>query len=159
LCSLRGGLERRAFSVLWEITPEFDIIDSKTRFCKSVIKSSAAMTYEAAQKAIDDCSRSDACARDLRCRRVIVVGRGGSLTLGRTMLAFAKRRKEQRIARGCLTLASAEVKFEFDSETHENITDVHEYAPLQLFDGACVALIASTCVGTRCSRRTAWWKK
>jgi exosome complex exonuclease DIS3/RRP44 len=156
---LRGGLERRAFSVLWEITPEFDIIDSKTRFCKSVIKSSAAMTYEAAQKAIDDCSRSDACARDLRCRRVIVVGRGGSLTLGRTMLAFAKRRKEQRIARGCLTLASAEVKFEFDSETHENITDVHEYAPLQLVDGACVALIASTCVGTLCSRQTAWWKK
>lgn len=45
------------------------------------------------------------------------------------MLAFAKRRKEQRVARGCLTLASAEVKFEFDSETHENITDVHEYAP------------------------------
>ena len=65
-CSLRGGLERRAFSVLWEITPEFDIIEAKTRFCKSVIKSSAAMTYEAAQKAIDDGSRSDACARDLR---------------------------------------------------------------------------------------------
>ena len=42
-------------------------------------------------------------------------------------MAFAKRRKEQRISRGCLTLASAEVKFEFDSETHENITDVHEY--------------------------------
>ena len=50
------------------------------------------------------------------------------MTLGRTMLAFAKRRKEQRIARGCLTLASAEVKFEFDSETHENIVDVHECA-------------------------------
>jgi exoribonuclease R len=50
------------------------------------------------------------------------------LTRDRTMLAFAKRRKEQRIARGCLTLASAEVKFEFDSETHENITDVHECA-------------------------------
>jgi hypothetical protein len=45
----------------------------------------------------------------------------------RIMLAFAKRRKEHRIARGCLTLASAEVKFEFDSETHDNITDVHEY--------------------------------
>ncbi len=66
LCSLRGGLERRAFSVLWEITPEFDIIEAKTRFCKSVIKSSAALTYEAAQNAIDDRSRSDACARDLR---------------------------------------------------------------------------------------------
>ena len=66
MCSLRGGLERRAFSVLWEITPDFDIIESKTRFCKSVIKSSAAMTYEAAQVAIDDSSRSDACARDLR---------------------------------------------------------------------------------------------
>ncbi len=46
----------------------------------------------------------------------------------RIMLAFAKRRKEQRVTRGCLTLASAEVKFEFDSETHENITDVHECA-------------------------------
>jgi exosome complex exonuclease DIS3/RRP44 len=66
LCSLVGGLERRAFSVLWEITPDFDILEAKTRFCKSVIKSSAAMTYEAAQLAIDDSSRSDACARDLR---------------------------------------------------------------------------------------------
>ena len=51
----------------------------------------------------------------------------------RIMLAFAKRRKEHRIARGCLTLASAEVKFEFDSETHDNITDVHEYASRNVY--------------------------
>ena len=47
LCSLRGGVERFAFSCVWEMTKEADIVS--TKFHKSIIKSRAAMTYEMAQ--------------------------------------------------------------------------------------------------------------
>ena len=42
LCSLRGGVERFAFSCVWEIKPDTaDIVT--TKFCKSIIKSKLAM--------------------------------------------------------------------------------------------------------------------
>lgn len=37
LCSLRGGEERFAFSVIWELTKDAEILD--TKFMKSVIRS------------------------------------------------------------------------------------------------------------------------
>ena len=64
LCSLRGGEERFAFSVIWEIDHEANII--KTDFCKSIIRSRRAMTYEEAQFKIDDQSAHDALALSLR---------------------------------------------------------------------------------------------
>jgi len=57
ICSLRGGEERLAFSVLWEVTPEADIV--ATRFTKSLIRSRAAMTYAEAQSRIDDARLTD----------------------------------------------------------------------------------------------------
>ena len=48
LCSLVGGEERLAFSVIWEITRDtHETIN--TRFCKSVIRSRAALSYGDAQ--------------------------------------------------------------------------------------------------------------
>jgi exosome complex exonuclease DIS3/RRP44 len=48
LCSLVGGVERLAFSCIWEMNPKTaEIINVK--FHKSVIKSKNALTYEAAQ--------------------------------------------------------------------------------------------------------------
>lgn len=44
LCSLRGGVERFAFSCIWEMDEEANIFE--TRYHKSVIKSKKAMTYE-----------------------------------------------------------------------------------------------------------------
>ena len=44
LCSLRGGVERFAFSCVWEMTPQAEVVS--TKFHKSVIKSNAAYTYE-----------------------------------------------------------------------------------------------------------------
>lgn len=40
----RGGVERLAFSVLWEMNSDAEILS--TRFTKSVIRSSAALTYQ-----------------------------------------------------------------------------------------------------------------
>ena len=51
LCSLRGNVERLAFSVVWELTPEAEPVHLD--FTKSIICSRAALTYEAAQNRID----------------------------------------------------------------------------------------------------------
>lgn len=64
LCSLRGEEERFAFSCIWEIDPNANIIN--TRFCKSIICSRQAMTYEEAQLKIDDATQQDAIAQSLR---------------------------------------------------------------------------------------------
>lgn len=64
LCSLRGGEERFAFSCIWEMDKEANII--KTSFHKSIIQSKKAMTYEEAQLTIDDKSQNNAIAQSLR---------------------------------------------------------------------------------------------
>uniref|UniRef100_A0A7C9AS55 Uncharacterized protein n=1 Tax=Opuntia streptacantha TaxID=393608 RepID=A0A7C9AS55_OPUST len=100
ICSLRSDVERLAFSVIWEMTPQADIIS--TRFTKSVIKSSAALSYVEAQARMDDSRLVDPLTTDLR-----------------NMNALAKKMRQRRIDRGALTLASAEVKFQIDTETHD----------------------------------------
>lgn len=64
LCSLRGGEERLAFSCVWEMTPNAEIVNRS--FTKSVIKSKAAMTYEQAQLIIDDQKQNTSIALGLR---------------------------------------------------------------------------------------------
>lgn len=64
LCSLRGGEERFAFSCVWEMDEDANIVGVK--FHKSIIKSRRAMTYEEAQLKIDDKSQNDALAISLR---------------------------------------------------------------------------------------------
>lgn len=64
LCSLRGGEERFAFSCVWEVDENANIIS--TKFHKSIIKSKKAMTYEEAQLIIDDDSQQHDVAESLR---------------------------------------------------------------------------------------------
>jgi hypothetical protein len=62
--SLREGVERLAFSAIWELTPDIQVVSVK--FTKSIIKSRRAMTYEEAQNLIDDVSKSDETTASLR---------------------------------------------------------------------------------------------
>ncbi|KAL7049702.1 hypothetical protein ACKWTF_003826 [Chironomus riparius] len=64
LCSLRGNVERFAFSCVWEMDKDANIV--KTKFHKSVIESKAALTYEEAQIIIDDKNKNDDIAKSLR---------------------------------------------------------------------------------------------
>lgn len=64
LCSLRGNVERFAFSCVWEMDKDANI--TKTKFHKSVIESKAALTYEQAQLIIDDKNKNDDIAQSLR---------------------------------------------------------------------------------------------
>ncbi|CAG9462659.1 unnamed protein product [Pedinophyceae sp. YPF-701] len=110
ICSLKPNVDRLAFSVLWEMTPEGEPL-RQPRFCKSVIRSRAALTYVEAQMRIDgtDKAGDDAITDSLRL-----------------MNQVAKSLRRKRFAAGALELASPEVKFEIDTETH-NPTDVGVY--------------------------------
>ena len=100
LCSLRGGEERFAFSCIWEMTHKAKIV--RKSFAKSIIKSRAALTYAEAQFKIDDPKQNDEVTISLR-----------------GLNRLAKILREQRLRKGALNLASPEVRFEVDSETHD----------------------------------------
>jgi exosome complex exonuclease DIS3/RRP44 len=109
LCSLKGNVDRYAFSVLWEVTPDAEIID--VDFKKSVIHSIAALTYQQAQSFIDQPDDKD----DIQAGAV------------KRLASLARKFRKRRIDAGALTLASPEVKFVLDSESL-NPTDVQAYA-------------------------------
>ncbi|CAH1778412.1 unnamed protein product [Owenia fusiformis] len=102
LCSLRDDGDRLAFSVLWEMTNDAKIVN--TRFTKSCIRSKASLTYAQAQLIIDETSRNDELATSLR-----------------GLNRLAKILKQGRIDKGALVLASTEIRFHIDSETHDPI--------------------------------------
>lgn len=102
LCSLRGNEDRFAFSCIWEVDHDANIISS--RFTKSIIRSRRSMTYEEAQLKIDDPSQDDALAKSLR-----------------KLNFLAKKLKKRRLDNGALVLASPEIRFQVDSETHDPI--------------------------------------
>ncbi|XP_029642031.1 exosome complex exonuclease RRP44 [Octopus sinensis] len=101
LCSLRDDGDRFAFSVIWEMNTNAEIIS--TKFHKSVIRSKASLTYQEAQSRIDSDSTDE-------------------LTEGlRRLNNLAKILKKKRIEKGALVLASSEIRFRIDSVTHEPI--------------------------------------
>uniref|UniRef100_H3DI20 Exosome complex exonuclease RRP44 n=1 Tax=Tetraodon nigroviridis TaxID=99883 RepID=H3DI20_TETNG len=102
LCSLRSNVDRFAFSCIWELSHDAEIL--KTRFTKSVINSKASLTYAEAQMRIDDGTKNDDITQSLR-----------------GLNKLAKILKKQRIENGALTLSSLEVRFHMDSETHDPI--------------------------------------
>jgi exosome complex exonuclease DIS3/RRP44 len=100
LCSLKPYVERYAFSVLWELDENADIVNAN--FTKSVIRSREAFSYEAAQIRIDDASHQD------------------DLTNGmRQLMMLSKKLRAKRMAAGALNLASPEVRVETESETSD----------------------------------------
>lgn len=102
LCSLKPYVERFAFSVIWEVNEEADVVSA--RFTKSVIKSREAFSYEQAQLRIDDESQQD------------------DLTNGmRMLLKLSKKLKKKRMDAGALSLSSPEVKVQMESETSDPI--------------------------------------
>ncbi|KAL8646705.1 MAG: hypothetical protein Q9210_005980 [Variospora velana] len=102
LCSLKPYVERYAFSTIWEMTKDADIV--RSTFTKSVIRSREAFSYEQAQLRIDDKSQTD------------------ELTQGmRALLMLSKKLKKKRMDAGALNLASPEVRVQTESETSDPV--------------------------------------
>lgn len=102
LCSLRSNVDRLAFSCIWQMTPQAEIVS--TTFTKSIICSRMSFMYAEAQMRIDDPSQTDEITVSLR-----------------HLNQLAKILKAKRIEQGALTLASPEVRFHIDSETHDPV--------------------------------------
>mmetsp|Transcript_21963 Transcript_21963/g.46201 ORF Transcript_21963/g.46201 Transcript_21963/m.46201 type:complete len:1045 (+) Transcript_21963:124-3258(+) len=113
LCSLKANVDRYAFSVIWEVTPDAEILN--VDFKKSIIHSIAALTYQQAQSFID---QPDNHNDDPQVGAV------------KRLASLARKFRKKRIDAGALTLASPEVKFVLDSESL-NPTDVQAYALLE----------------------------
>jgi exosome complex exonuclease DIS3/RRP44 len=102
LCSLKPYVERYAFSAIWEITPDANIV--KSEFTKSVIKSREAFSYEQAQLRVDDRSQKDELTNAMR-----------------TLMMLSKKFRQKRMDAGALSLSSPEVRIEMESETSDPI--------------------------------------
>lgn len=100
LCSLKPYVDRFAFSVIWELDEDANIV--KVDFMKSIIKSREAFSYEKAQNRIDDPLQQDDLTKSMRI-----------------LLKLSKKLKQGRIDAGALNLASPEVKVHMDSETSD----------------------------------------
>ncbi|PKI85124.1 Dis3p [Malassezia vespertilionis] len=107
LCSLRPFVERLAFSVVWEVTPDAEIVH--TAFFKSVIASKAAFTYEEAQTRKDDASLNDAITKSIRLLNTLAI-----------------KLKQRRMENGALNLASPEVRIHLDSAESSGPIDVEQ---------------------------------
>ncbi|THH07194.1 hypothetical protein EW145_g3547 [Phellinidium pouzarii] len=107
LCSLRPHVERLAFSVIWELSPEAEIVN--VRFMKSVIASKAAFTYEEAQVRKDDPHQQDELTQSIRL-----------------LNSLARKLKAGRMEAGALNLASPEVKIHLDSSESSDPIDVEQ---------------------------------
>lgn len=113
LCSLRPFVERLAFSAIWELTPDGDIVG--VRFTKSVIASKEAFTYQAAQNRKDDKSLQDPLTEGIRLLNRLAI-----------------KLKQKRIAAGALSLSSPELKIHLNSnEGAPEPIDVEQKAMLE----------------------------
>ena len=137
LCSLKGNVDRFAFSVLWEVTPDAQIVN--VEFQKTLIHSIAALTYQEAQTMID----LPDTPTNMKDKQVAAV---------KGLAHLARLFRKRRIDAGALTLASPEVKFVFDSESL-NPTDVQAYAMLEANDLVMeFMLLANVTIGKKILR-------
>ncbi|CAH1763197.1 9467_t:CDS:10 [Entrophospora sp. SA101] len=100
LCSLHEKKDRLAFSCVWELNHEAEIV--KVDFTKSVIQSKASLTYEEAQLRIDDFRLQDELTKGLRI-----------------LNELAKKLHKKRIEGGAITLSSPEVRFQLDFDSQD----------------------------------------
>ncbi|KAI8807108.1 hypothetical protein BJ742DRAFT_813489 [Cladochytrium replicatum] len=102
LCSLMSNVDRLAFSVLWEMTPDAEVVNVK--YTKSAIRSRASLTYDEAQALLDDPAKKD------------------PVSLGiKALNRIAKILRKRRVEAGALTLASPEVRFKMERDTNDPV--------------------------------------
>ncbi|KAI7900875.1 uncharacterized protein BX663DRAFT_515563 [Cokeromyces recurvatus] len=102
LCSLRSNVDRLAFSCIWEMTEDAEIVN--TEFTKSVIRSKHSFTYDEAQTRIDDERMQDSVTKGIR-----------------TLNKFAKIFRKKRMDNGALTLSSPEVRFNLENDSQDPV--------------------------------------
>ena len=102
ICSLNPNEDKLTFSVVFEMTPDGRVVDSK--ICRTVINSNRRFTYEEAQERIE-------------------TGKGDYADEINTLDKLAKILRKQRYENGSVDFDRVEVRFEIDETGHP--TDVY----------------------------------
>ncbi|KAI8900268.1 hypothetical protein BC833DRAFT_582497 [Globomyces pollinis-pini] len=102
LCSLRSNVDRLAFSCIWEMKPNAEVVSC--RYTKSIIRSKNSFTYDEAQARLDDPEMND------------------PISLGiKALDKLAKCLRKNRMDAGALTLASPEVRFRMENDSQDPV--------------------------------------
>ncbi|TKR72814.1 hypothetical protein L596_020210 [Steinernema carpocapsae] len=120
LCSLQPGVERLTFSVIWRLDKNYKIIESKTSFCRSIIKSCAKLSYEDAQAIID--GNSEHVLPEIQEPFFPEDVKEGVLAL----YEISKLLKQNRIDNGALRLDGPKMRFNLDEEGKPTEVTIYE---------------------------------
>lgn len=118
-CSLLPGQDKLAFSVFWEMNDNGDVLS--TRYARTVIQSCAQLSYEQAQRMLDEPERNWTDAE-------LAVRISGAFTLAQLaervnlLHRLARPLREQRFQRYCLRIDQPKITFKLDDETGEPVS-------------------------------------
>jgi len=143
LCSLRAKVDRFAFSVFVTLDPKSgDVVVGETRFAKTFIRSKAALTYHEAQMMLNDDTDTSGESSESSSESSVQAS-------VKRLAALARLLRKRRFARGALSLASPEVRFELSNES-DSPTDVGAYKLVEANSTVEeFMLLANICVATK----------
>ncbi|KAI8140999.1 hypothetical protein BJV82DRAFT_620412 [Fennellomyces sp. T-0311] len=117
LCSLNPGVERLAFSVIWKMDSEGNVLD--TWFGKTIIRSCAKLAYDDAQSVID--------GKGLPKTQVIMYQRRSSIEEDiMTLFKLSQHMRKRRFDNGALTVGSIRLSFQLGADGEPNDVWVYE---------------------------------
>ncbi|KAK3885314.1 hypothetical protein Pcinc_010457 [Petrolisthes cinctipes] len=123
LCSLNPGEDRLAFSVIWELSPDGEVIGEWMG--RTVIRSCAKLAYEHAQTIIDNPGKDHWGPKDLP--NICAPHTSANITkVVRDLHAIALKLRQKRFRDGALRLDQIRVSFNMDPIT-QMPTDVFSY--------------------------------
>lgn len=111
LCSLVEGEDRLTFSVLFTVSPQFDVLSYK--IAKTVIRSNRRFAYEEAQSVLD-------------------AGEGDFFEELTLLKRFADRLRAKREKNGAINFESQEIRFLLDEKNHPKDIYIKERKPVHL---------------------------
>ncbi|KAL9987682.1 hypothetical protein ACROYT_G002028 [Oculina patagonica] len=142
LCSLIGGVDRYAVSVLWVLDSDYNVV--KTWFGRTVIRSSYKLFYEAAQAVADGETSEEDLIKDIpelqNVERKIASKRLSEIR--KTVLKLmdiARVIKARRTIHGALELEGVEVQVQLDEK--KDIKDLIPKKPLEIHETVAECMI------------------
>lgn len=126
LCSLNAGVERFAFSIIWELDEQGEIVPDTQWIGRTVIKSVAKLAYQHAQMVLDDFARGEkdgAGLAELKAR-VTAGTRPEDVAMDIVHLdRLAKQMRRRRFENGAMNFNRAKLRFTIDE--NKNPTAFH----------------------------------
>lgn len=107
LCSLTPDEDKLTFSVIWELTPDAEIVNSY--FARTVIKSCGQLTYEQVQRTLKGCDLVDA---EIYNAYDFVTVKDSILNLSK----IAAQLRDRRFSNGALRIDQVKIKFSLDQD-------------------------------------------